>query len=760
MTSREKEVGIRLSVKDKDLVERALKSLGKEGQEALERIEKAADKSAVSLQALNAAAGVADKGMQRLKTGVALAAAGIATGFTLGIRAAISRLEEMDRMSAQVDRALANTGNTAKTSAAELADFADQLELRTGRAAEEIMAIGGNLATFKFDHEVFYRSIELANDMSAAWGGELRQNLEGLSRALADPEKGFAMLEKRGISLSEAQGDLVKRFMAVNDLASAQRVILNALEADVKGVAEEGMTPMQRATLAAEKAIENLFEDLVRGEEGGDDLRLSVERVARTLSDPNVLAAVRMFGKILIDSLRIALEFIGGVAAGLQRLMDFFSDLEGKSDAGLESAAYDAEQRIAVLQRQIDEKKAQVAREGNLNAGIANLDITEWQNQIAELRAQEAQIREMQDRRAAAASLTAPLTSPFSITPSDSDGDLPPPVLTKDQEREQARAMQEAQRLTERLRTAAEAYATSLAQVDTMLARGLITQETHNRAVAAAAIEFAGAASTAEEYRLAQDALVRALADGIVTEQQYTEAVEAMTQRRLAASNDWITGLERGLDRIAREGRNFGGDIEDTLVSAATGFEDALVEAFKTGKLEWGDLREQIMADVLRMGIRQGLGGLGSLVSSFIPGFGGGMNFGVQAGVGHDGAIFGAAKIARVVAPEVFAGAQRHHTGTDFLKPGEVPFIGMRGEEIGWPADLRRKYGGRTEVSVQHRTEIHNYSPEPVREERVRGADGVDVSRIIIGEVNKGLAEGRFDTAMSSTYGLRRQGRG
>lgn len=616
MAGREKEVGIRLSVKDKDLVERALRSLGKEGQEALQRISGSADKASVSLQALNAAANGVNRGMDRLKVGVGLTAAAIGTAFVVGIKGAIERLEEMDKLSAQVDRALSNTGNTAQTSAAELADFADELEKRTGRAAEEIMAIGGNLATFKFDHEVFYRSIELANDMSAAWGGELKQNLEGLSRALADPEKGFAMLEKRGISLTEAQGDLVARFVAVNDLASAQRVILSALEDDVKGVAEQGMTPLQKATLTAQKALEDLFEDLVRGEEGSDDLRLSIERAAATLSDPNVLAGVRMFGTVLVESLRLALDFIGGVAAGLQRLIDFFSEIENKSDRALSDRMIE----LGLERRDITNAQLAATTSGRVPRGNT------WSSRLSEIDAEEKEILAAMKMREAAASLTKPLPSGvYSVTPPGAgDGELPPPVATKDQQRAQTQALKEAERLTEKLRTASEAYAATVADLDSKLSRGLITHETHNRAVAAAALELADAAATSEDYRLAQDALSQALADGIISEERYTEAVEAMTGRRLSASKDWISGIERGLRKLSLESGDLSKDVEGVLTNAASGFEDALVSAFKSGKLEWDDLANSIAEDMIRLTAKQAVSGLAGVVGNLLGGVLGG----------------------------------------------------------------------------------------------------------------------------------------
>ncbi|RYE43607.1 MAG: hypothetical protein EOP24_27670 [Hyphomicrobiales bacterium] len=180
--------------------------------------------------------------------------------FPKAIFEASARIEEMRKLSAQLDQALANTGNTAQTSAAEVEDYADALERTTGRAAEEVMAVATNLATFGFGREVFYEAIALADDMSAAWGGDLKQNIEGLSRALADPEKGLAMLTKRGITFTAEQQKMIAGFMKTNDLASAQRVIFDALNEQVQGVAAAGFGGLTKATANVRKAIEDFFE--------------------------------------------------------------------------------------------------------------------------------------------------------------------------------------------------------------------------------------------------------------------------------------------------------------------------------------------------------------------------------------------------------------------------------------------------------------------------------------------------------------------
>lgn len=252
------------------------------------------------LGALDRQARLTEASARAFKVAMGIAVAG-SLAFSVGIYGAIQRLEEMDRLSKQLDRALHNVGNTARTSAMEVERWADKLEERTGRAAEEVMAVSSNLATFGFGRETFFRAIELADDMAAAWGGDLKQNLEGLSRALDDPEKGFAMLQKRGVQLSDTQKMLVHDFMAVNDKASAQGVVFEALESQVKGVAEDGYGGLTKAWGLAKKAWEDAFEDMVKGEGQSGDLRKSLEELAATISSPEFIGAIIGFGKIMVQ---------------------------------------------------------------------------------------------------------------------------------------------------------------------------------------------------------------------------------------------------------------------------------------------------------------------------------------------------------------------------------------------------------------------------------------------------------------------------
>lgn len=273
---------------------------------------------------------------------------------------AVGRLEYMQKLSRQVDRALEVTGNTAETTSAELVKYAENLERTTGRAAEEIVELGANLASYGFTHEVFYRSIALANDMSTAWGGDLRQNLEGLARALDDPIKGFAMLSKRGIKLTEDQKNLVQELIRANDHLGAQGVVFEALEAQVKGVAEAGFDKLTKAQSLAAEASENFFETLVQAIDLPGQLEAGLNTATAALgylSDnmdtiiPLITTAATGVSVYLVPAVALAtLEFTklsaamllspwGIVAVAVGALAGYFVMLSKEENAAAEAAA-------------------------------------------------------------------------------------------------------------------------------------------------------------------------------------------------------------------------------------------------------------------------------------------------------------------------------------------------------------------------------------------------------------------------------------
>lgn len=321
--------------------------------------------------------------------GQALGVAGAIGGaaFAKGITEAIGRVEEFKKASAQVDQALKNSGNTANTSAVEIAAWADKLEERTGRAGEEVMAVSANLASFGFGEDIFFRAIELADDMSAAWGGDLRENIEGLSRALDDPINGMAMLSKRGVKLTEDQKALAKQFFDTGQKADAQKVVLKALEDQVKGVAEAGFGGLTKALALAQKRWDDAFESLVTGEGGVRGLDQSLARLVDTVSSPEFIDAAVTFGAALTEAINIAAQ---AIIFTWQKAEAFLKWLDGQKPNEVASSDIPAEiARLEELQKLAASDKSSDWFMGPLGAG-SDARIAGYQKQIDALKTELA----------------------------------------------------------------------------------------------------------------------------------------------------------------------------------------------------------------------------------------------------------------------------------------------------------------------------------------------------------------------------------
>lgn len=120
---------------------------------------------------------------------------------------------------------------------------------------------------------------------------------------------------------------------------------------------------------------------------------------------------------------------------------------------------------------------------------------------------------------------------------------------------------------------------------------------------------------------------------------------------------------------------------------------------------------------LLGSGKASGAGGAFGLIGNLL-GIGGGLNYfppapaapGLGVGLYHGGGKVGPMpSTSRMVPQSVFMDAPRLHGG-GWLKPGERPVIAMDGEEIGWPDDLSRKYGGGGQTVINN---FHVETPNP-----------------------------------------------
>jgi hypothetical protein len=139
-------------------------------------------------------------------------------------------------------------------------------------------------------------------------------------------------------------------------------------------------------------------------------------------------------------------------------------------------------------------------------------------------------------------------------------------------------------------------------------------------------------------------------------------------------------------------------------------------------------------------------------------------------GAGHNGGLVGLAPShLRSVAFAAFDGAPRYHRGGMLgLRPDEVPFLGLRGEEVLTRTDPRHRWNadrldrampqagnGDVQVSV-YDMRVDRDQP-PARTEQKRGPDGRREIAVFIEEkIEDAIRSGRLDRAQGETYGTRR----
>lgn len=80
-------------------------------------------------------------------------------------------------------------------------------------------------------------------------------------------------------------------------------------------------------------------------------------------------------------------------------------------------------------------------------------------------------------------------------------------------------------------------------------------------------------------------------------------------EEKLAASRDWTDGAQRALDEYADSATNAAANMANVVGGAFQGMEDALVEFATTGKIQFNDLADSIIADMARVAVRQSVTG-------------------------------------------------------------------------------------------------------------------------------------------------------
>ncbi len=254
-------------------------------------------------------------------------------GISSAIRMMSDEAKEAAIAIAQIEARIKSTGNVAGVSVIGLQAFAAGLQKITSFSDDAILSMQGMLLSFT---NVRGRQVEDATlailDMAAAFEG-LNANADSLQRmaiqvgkALQDPVEGVTALQRVGVRLSDQQKQQVKDFMAVNDIAGAQQLILKELQTEFGGTAEKlRQTPwgeQQAAANAFRDVLEKLGQSLmVSVTPGVQGLTLALEKLNESWKTVTTLWAMTPIGAPL-TLLSHQMELVTKLRAQLQDLED------------------------------------------------------------------------------------------------------------------------------------------------------------------------------------------------------------------------------------------------------------------------------------------------------------------------------------------------------------------------------------------------------------------------------------------------------
>lgn len=255
-------------------------------------------------------------------------------------------------------------------------------------------------------------------------------------------------------------------------------------------------------------------------------------------------------------------------------------------------------------------------------------------------------------------------------------------------------------------------------------------------------------------------------------------------QERRKIDRDPWSGIARTTDEYFRNATNWAEHFGAVWGNTMDGMVDSLTDFCMTGKLDFNEMVNSMIRDIVRIQWQAAVSGLFKGMTSFVGGlfgFGGDMDSLVDTassamqaipGIAHSGWYVGREVPAdgfRSVPAMAFAGAPRLHSGGGWLRSDEYPAILQRGERVlnrdetaAYHAGMQAGgYGGSQVVVVEPQVHIENNTASTVRTETSMSG-GVPRIDIFIDEIDSRLADrigsgrSRLGRAIDMTRGTNR----
>lgn len=177
--------------------------------------------------------------------------------------ALIMKAAEAQNVLSNFNAALAATGGIAGVTRKEMLELASDMSGETLFDDDTILQAETVAMRFKsITKETFPQAIKAAADLAQATGRDVPSAMLMLGKAIENPTDGLGQLKREGVELTDAQEKQVKAFIKVNDAASAQKIILEAVASRMGGSAVTAANTATGAYLNMKKAIDDTNESI------------------------------------------------------------------------------------------------------------------------------------------------------------------------------------------------------------------------------------------------------------------------------------------------------------------------------------------------------------------------------------------------------------------------------------------------------------------------------------------------------------------
>lgn len=721
--------------------------------------------------------------------GLAIAGLAVAVGV-----AGVAFVQAQNETSAY-NKALIETGANAGVTAAQLNDMAKAMTSTIGTQHQAAEALAQVTAAGKFTGDQIQTVATAAEQLQQATGQSIKDTIKQFSDLADDPVKAIIKLNNEQHFLTDAVYEQIK---ALEDQGRAQDAANLAEDTYANAIGDRStkikanLGTIETAWNSVKSAAANAWDAMlsVGRDPTGDDKLLQLQGQANALAKQ--LQALKDapapggsgFGNI--GSVQRDQE-IQSLQARLDAAVKAYHDEEHKqSDDGVgaaKAAALQSANEIAIaLGQEADQyasaedkrAKAIAAAHQKANDAIAKLNATSDATLIAQIRDNEAKVVagiNSQGPKAKDDSIDADLLVQKQVTEE----------ITKQIEgykkelTQQAlnttainnyKAAQEDKLKTDQAAIDLQVQAVSLGKQQVQIQQQLIkAQSDADKQIEQLNRDFADKSKgmTQETY----DAQLAAITD---FENKRKAQIVKGNNDILAAQADWKNGMVGAIADYEESAANVAGQTRNLFTNAFDGIGDALANFVTTGKLNFTDLANSIVSDLVKIETRILVSqALQSLFGSYTPGTDASAMAGINAQIGRNTAGINWSPTANANGGVYASDSLSHYSGQVISKPTLFAFakgaglMGEAGPEAIMP--LTRGANGKLGVQssgggAQVEVNITNQGqPVQAQQTGVRQDGGKTIVDMIINTVAQDtLRGGKTAKAQEQRYGLRQKG--